>query len=88
MEVEEYESDVSKYRSEAKAINYGLIYGMSATRLSRELKIPKDIAQRYMDVYFPLSRSKIFMEHAIDSAKEKAILKRILKTSSNIWIAK
>ena len=69
---EEYERDISKFRSEAKAINYGLIYGMSATRLSRELKIPKDVAQRYMDVYFSrYPEVKIFMDHAIENAKEK-----------------
>ena len=77
---EEYERDVSKYRSEAKAINYGLIYGMSATRLSRELKIPKDVAQHYMEVYFsryPEVKSLWIMLSIVQ--KKKAILKHILE---------
>jgi len=39
-------------RSAAKAINFGLIYGMSAFRLANDLQIPRDQAQRYMDEYF------------------------------------
>ncbi|HMV67404.1 MAG TPA: DNA polymerase, partial [Myxococcota bacterium] len=39
-------------RSAAKAINFGLIYGMSAFRLAGDLAIPQADAQRYMDEYF------------------------------------
>jgi DNA polymerase-1 len=39
-------------RSAAKAINFGLLYGMSAFRLGRDLHIPREEAQRYMDDYF------------------------------------
>lgn len=39
-------------RSAAKAINFGLIYGMSAFRLARELQIPREEAQAHMDRYF------------------------------------
>jgi DNA polymerase-1 len=39
-------------RRSAKAINFGLIYGMSAFGLSRQLGIPRDAAQLYMDRYF------------------------------------
>jgi len=39
-------------RSAAKAINFGLIYGMSAFRLGNELSIPQKEAQKYMDEYF------------------------------------
>ena len=39
-------------RSAAKAINFGLIYGMSAFRLAGDLAIAKADAQRYMDEYF------------------------------------
>ena len=42
----------SGLRSAAKAINFGLLYGMSAFRLGRELTLPRDVAQRYMDEYF------------------------------------
>ena len=42
----------SEQRRNAKAINFGLIYGMSAFGLSRQLGIGRADAQSYMDLYF------------------------------------
>ncbi|GGY83844.1 DNA polymerase I [Marinobacter zhanjiangensis] len=42
----------SDQRRSAKAINFGLIYGMSAFGLSRQLEIDRKVAQNYIDRYF------------------------------------
>lgn len=46
------EQVTSQQRYSAKAINFGLIYGMSAFGLARQLGIPRNEAQTYIDRYF------------------------------------
>lgn len=57
-------------RRSAKAINFGLIYGMSAFGLSRQLSIPRGDAQKYMDLYFERYPGVLsYMEDTRESAK-------------------
>jgi DNA polymerase-1 len=48
----ELESVTIDQRRSAKAINFGLIYGMSAFGLAKQLHIGRNDAQQYMDLYF------------------------------------
>jgi DNA polymerase I len=58
-------------RRMAKAVNFGIVYGLSAFGLSKQLKIyPKD-AKKFIDQYFALYKKvKVYMEETVAQAKE------------------
>jgi DNA polymerase-1 len=59
-------------RRSAKAINFGLIYGMSAFGLSRQLNIGAGEARKYMDLYFERYPGVLeYMESTRQQAAEK-----------------
>lgn len=69
--------DVQK-RSFAKTINFGVIYGMSAFSLSKDLKITKLEADTYIKNYFNFySGIYQYMENTIKKAKEDGFVKTI-----------
>jgi len=56
-------------RRSAKAINFGLIYGMSAFGLAQQLGLPRNQAQSYIDLYFSRYPG---VKHYMDSTRELA----------------
>src|SRR5690606_39120544 len=59
----------SEQRRNAKAINFGLIYGMSAFGLGRQLRIGRKEAQEYIDLYFQRYPGVL---HYMDSTRQLA----------------
>ena len=65
-------------RRSAKAINFGLIYGMSAFGLSRQLNIPRKESQKYMDLYFERYPGVLeYMERTRKQAKEQGYVETL-----------
>ncbi|WP_144818925.1 DNA polymerase I [Enterobacter sp. DE0047] len=72
------ESVSNEQRRSAKAINFGLIYGMSAFGLSRQLNIPRKESQRYMDLYFERYPGvREYMERTRAQAKEQGYVETL-----------
>ena len=68
-----------EHRAAAKAINFGLMYGMSAFRLARDLQISRKQAQDYMDRYFErYSAIKAFMEATKEEGRELGYVTTVL----------
>jgi DNA polymerase-1 len=68
----------TEQRRNAKAINFGLIYGMSAFGLSKQLNIPRHEAQKYMDLYFERYPSVLtYMEETRQIAKAKGYVSTV-----------
>lgn len=68
----------TEQRRSAKAINFGLIYGMSAFGLAKQLNIPRNEAQKYMDLYFERYPGVLdYMDSTRESAKEKGYVETV-----------
>ena len=65
-------------RRSAKAINFGLIYGMSAFGLSRQLSISRQDAEQYIELYFTrYPRVKNYMESVVRQARESGFVETV-----------
>ncbi len=65
-------------RRQAKAINFGVIYGISAFGLARNLRIPRDEAKGFIDRYFErFPGIKEYMDDTVAFAKENGFVKTL-----------
>lgn len=73
------EEDVtSLQRSDAKAVNFGVIYGMSGFGLSSNLNISRKEAEKYIQEYFKkYTRVKMYMDEQVASCKENGYVTTI-----------
>ena len=66
-------------RREAKVINFGIIYGMSAYGLSQQLGIEPKIAQDYIDGYFKkYTGVQAYIENSLKGARQKGYVTTLL----------
>ena len=69
----------SKQRSDAKAVNFGIVYGKSDFGLSEDLHIPVKQAKEYIENYFnKYDKIKQFMDGIIEDASDKGYVTTIL----------
>lgn len=67
-------------RSQAKMVNFGIIYGISAFGLSQRLNIPRKEAKNIIDSYFEkYPKIKAYMDDSIEFAKEHGYVETIMK---------
>ncbi|WP_373958899.1 DNA polymerase I [Vibrio gigantis] len=72
------EQVTTEQRRRAKAVNFGLIYGMSAFGLAKQLGIPRGEAQHYMDTYFERYPGVMqYMEDTRSAASEQGFVETI-----------
>ena len=66
-------------RSRAKAVNFGIVYGISDFSLSQDLHITKKEASEYMEIYFDrYPNIKGYLDSLIEEAKENGFVLTIL----------
>lgn len=66
-----FDEVTSKQRSNAKAVNFGIVYGIGAFSLSQDLAITRKEAERYIEGYFEkYPKVKLYLERLVEQARE------------------
>ena len=66
-------------RRQAKVINFGILYGMSAFGLSRELNVGQKVAQTYIDEYFNRYQGvRAFLDGILENARKNGFVTTLL----------
>lgn len=72
-------------RRQAKAVNFGILYGISSFGLSEDLKIPVKEAKAFIDKYFETySGTKVYMDSVVKDAYEKGYVTTIMNRKRRI----
>jgi len=73
-------------RRTAKIVNFGIMYGAGAFRLSQELGIPRPEAQVIIDTYFErYAGIREYMDRTIKQAEDQKYVETVLGRRRNIW---
>ncbi|OGP93476.1 MAG: DNA polymerase I [Deltaproteobacteria bacterium RBG_16_48_10] len=73
------EGVTSQMRREAKVINFGIIYGMTAYGLSQQLGVEPKVAQAYIDEYFQkYAGVQAYIEKGLEEARQKGYVTTLL----------
>ncbi|NMB03944.1 MAG: DNA polymerase I, partial [Tissierellia bacterium] len=74
-----YDEVTYDQRREAKAVNFGIVYGMSDFGLSENIDIPITAAKEYIQRYFEeYPKIKLYMDQAIKTCREKGYVTTLL----------
>ncbi|MCK6546710.1 DNA polymerase I [Myxococcota bacterium] len=66
-------------RTQAKAVNFGVLYGMGPVRLARDLKIPRRTASKFVDDYFERQKGvKKYIEDTLEFARKHGYVRTLL----------
>ncbi len=80
-----FDEVTSTQRSNAKAVNFGIVYGMGAYSLSQDLSITRKEAERYIDGYFSkYPKVKEYLDYLIETARENGYAKTLLNRTRNV----